>query len=169
MEGFSFHLFRTRKSAPRRITDSALKTPWHRGAEPLGAHAEAVNLALMPTKGLFDGFRVFGSNLEKRFGRTVRVTSSLLPIAKGSYAHSDHERELVLRLLELLSNCLHILWREYEFPIRLSLTAKYAAALTDTLNQLIKVFRVHLNSCRTAFARIRFWCRSATRPPGSLD
>src|SRR5687767_10907264 len=110
----------------------------------------------MPAERLLDGFRVLSSNLEKRFGRTMWMTSPLLPIAERGYAHSDHERKLVLRLLELLSNCLHIFRPEDKLPTRFSLAAKNAPTLTDALDQLIKIFRVHLNSCCTAFARIRF-------------
>jgi len=88
------------------------------------------------------------------------MTSPLLPITKGRYAHTDHKGKLVLRLLELLPNCLDVFRFEHELPTRLSLTAKNAPTFTNALDQLIKIFRVHLNSCCTAFARICFLVNS---------
>lgn len=45
------------------------------------------------------------------------MTPPLLPIAKGGYTHSDHQRKLVLRFLELLSNRLHIFRPEHKFAL----------------------------------------------------
>ena len=89
--------------------------------------------------------RVFSGNLKKRFRRTVRVTPPLLPVPKSGHADSDHERELILRLLELLSNRLYIFRRESKLAARFKLSAQDAPTLTDALDQLIKVFRIHLN------------------------
>ncbi len=99
----------------------------------------------MPAEGLLDSFRVLGRNLEKRFCRTMRVTPPLLPVPKSGHADSDHERKLILRLLELLSNCLYIFRRESKLAARFNLSAQDAPTLTDAIDQLIKVFRIHLN------------------------
>src|SRR5215212_8781860 len=110
----------------------------------------------MPAERLLDGFWILRGDLEKCFRWTMWMAPALLPVAKSGHAYSDHERKLVLRFLELLPNGLHIFRSEYEFPARFGLTAKNAAAFTNTLDQLIKVFRIHLSSCCTAFARMRF-------------
>lgn len=105
-----------------------------------------MGLTLMTAERLLDCLRIFSGNLEQRTGRTMWMTATLLPVSQRCHADADHECKFVLRLSELLSDCLHIFRRKCEFPTWLGFTAKDPACFANAFDQLIKVFLFHLMS-----------------------
>src|SRR5207237_1101825 len=102
-----------------------------------------------------NGLRLGGRDSEQRESRPIRGPSALLPVSTGGHAHANHERELLLRLLQLRSDRLDVGRREVESARRLRLAPSNPPRLPDAGHQLVERIGLHESSFRTSRANTR--------------
>jgi len=78
----------------------------------------------------------FRSDEQKRAGRTVRVTTTLLPVLKCRDADTDHSRKLRLRFVKFFADGANILRLKDKLSRRPNLTTMNLAGFFDAFDQL---------------------------------
>lgn len=104
---------------------------------------------------LDNGRRIVGSHLQQRERGTVGHPAPLFPISECRHAHTDHERELRLRLAKIGAHRFHIRRLKRARTGRLALAAADFTKLAYAGQQLFEGFGFHVNSSRTTRANAR--------------
>ena len=99
--------------------------------------------------------RIVRGHLEQREGGTIGRATPLLPIAQRRDAHSNHQRELFLGLLQIRTYSLYVGGLERGGAGWFLLPAPDCTELPHAGEQLFKGFGFHLNSPRTTRASAR--------------